>query len=103
MYRSTGSRPRSASGGAAAMAARPRTRSAARDRARSSSGAQGLQRAIATREALVDLAPRDVLEERIDVLRVGRTVVHRVRVLEHVEHEQRLAERDRLAVARRAV
>src|ERR1044071_1791044 len=41
--------------------------------------------------ALVDRGPVDVREERVDVLRVGGAVVDRVRVLEHVEYEERRA------------
>jgi len=42
---------------------------------------------------LVPPAPIDILEERLDVLRGRGSVVERVGVLVHVEHEQRLPER----------
>jgi hypothetical protein len=44
---------------------------------------------LRVREAAIDLFPIDVLHKRVNVLRRSRAVVHVVRMLIHVEREQR--------------
>jgi hypothetical protein len=49
-------------------------------------------------EAPLHLRPLEALEERVDVVLGGRAVVDRIRVLVHVHHQQRRAERHRIGV-----
>src|SRR5262249_34821843 len=55
----------------------------------------GLFSSLQTR---IHFVPIDVYEERVNVLRRCRPIVHLVRMLIHVQDEQRLSERDRLRV-----
>ena len=50
---------------------------------------------------MAHLVPVHVRDERVHVLRRRRAVVDRVRVLVHVQHQERRAERERLRVVAR--